>query len=422
MARRISTERNTAATKLTLRNQSAATGLWQVVCLYSFEEKVKKFLTGYNVRQADWNKAKGEILAGGVDDVKKANAHLREVKSNLDGIINRYIQQHGHKPSLTQLEAEYNLLQAPEEEVAAIVTTPVIEALAAYIEVRRPELSPNSIKAYTALRQNLRDYKTKKRIEWALETLTTTQIENFQDWLLTAKGFHNTTVERRIISLKKFLEFRAKDTSVDYKALRPKYKVKEARNEIIVTLTKDELTQLEALPLPENGHLDRVRKLFILQCWTGLRFGDVIRLTQNHVHGDTVQIDIDKTQDYSSIPLFPAARKILATDSGVDLALTNQVYNRSVKDLCAMLPSMQTTITKFYVSKADKKTVTKPKFNWITSHTARRTFISLAIESGIQQHFVMKWSNHVDVRSFRKYQNKFHGEDVAAQKFIEAMS
>ena len=82
---------------------------------------------------------------------------------------------------------------------------------------------------------------------------------------------------------------------------------------------------------------------------------------------------------------------------------------------------MQTTITKFYVNKSEKKTITKTKADWITTHTARRTFVTLAIEIGTAQHYVMKWSNHSDPRSFRKYQNSLQGEDLAVQQFLNGL-
>lgn len=415
--------RNAAETKLRLVNISKTTGLGSVVAQYSYNGVVKWFPTGYRSPESYWNSVKQELRAGAVDDVPVANANLKTVKSNLDTIIRTYIQQHGEKPTIKHLEAQYEALKAPVEPEAPKLTN-VIDALGSFIKTK--DVKPNSLKAYSALRENLRLYRQDEGLDWSLETLTVADFDEFQAWLTTEKGFHNTTVERRVIAMKKFLESYQEQLGFHYKDLKPKHKVKPPKNLVVITLSIDELKALEALNLAYNLRMHRVQQLFLLQAWTGLRFSDVVRLNSSHVDGDTVRVDINKTDDFSSVPLFPTAGRILAEIGTEPISVSNQEYNRVLKDVMELLaqsvPSLQKPITQLHAIGKQKTKTTKPKWAWITTHTARRSFVTMCIQKSIPQHFVMKWSNHSDPRSFRKYQNAMQGESEAAQQLIAAFN
>ncbi len=51
-------------------------------------------------------------------------------------------------------------------------------------------------------------------------------------------------------------------------------------------------------------------------------------------------------------------------------------------------------------SRIDKKI---PKYELITTHTARRTFITLSLEKGIRPEVVMSITGHKDFKSFSAY-------------------
>ena len=46
---------------------------------------------------------------------------------------------------------------------------------------------------------------------------------------------------------------------------------------------------------------------------------------------------------------------------------------------------------------------TQPKYKFITSHTARRTFITLSLQKGMRPEVVMKIVGHSDIRTMMKY-------------------
>ncbi len=61
--------------------------------------------------------------------------------------------------------------------------------------------------------------------------------------------------------------------------------------------SEDELIQLLALDLNQNKRLERVRDLFIVGCYTGLRFSDLTNLRPEHIKGGLIRIEQQKTSD-----------------------------------------------------------------------------------------------------------------------------
>ncbi len=74
------------------------------------------------------------------------------------------------------------------------------------------------------------------------------------------------------------------------------------------SLTDKELKSLEGLKfVPAQQHLEVIRDLFLLQCYTGLRFSDASRLSKEHVHktneGIEVRMISEKENKTVNLPL-----------------------------------------------------------------------------------------------------------------------
>ena len=82
--------------------------------------------------------------------------------------------------------------------------------------------------------------------------------------------------------------------------------------------------------------------------------------------------------------------------------LTNHktnAYLKEIGELCTI--EDQLSFEQFSGSK--KIVTTKQKFEMITTHTARRTFVTLALEKGIRAEVVMAMTGHKNYKSFMKY-------------------
>jgi len=88
-------------------------------------------------------------------------------------------------------------------------------------------------------------------------------------------------------------------------------------------------------------------------------------------------------------------------ESGFPL-ISEQKYNEYIKELCrhAKIDEPVKVVKQIGNKRIEE---IKPKYELITSHTARRTFITLTLKKGILPETVMQISGHKDRKSFQKY-------------------
>ncbi len=170
-----------------------------------------------------------------------------------------------------------------------------------------------------------------------------------------------------------------------------------------VYLRIDEIKTIYHLDLSKHPHLISYRNDFILGCLTGLRFSDFSDIIKDDVRKDMLYKKQKKSEHWVVIPLRDEALDILRNrfkdDPG---SLTNAEFNRHIKtigDLAGI-----NDLIKFSHKKQGKDVIeTKPKYEWITSHTCRRSFCTNEFLSGTPVELIMKISGHKSVKDFYKY-------------------
>ena len=92
-------------------------------------------------------------------------------------------------------------------------------------------------------------------------------------------------------------------------AFRPKLKDTQKK---IIFLTWEELTKLREFEIPPaKQSLDRVRDVFLFQCFTGLRYSDVYNLRRSDIKEDHIEVTTIKTSDSLVIELNEYSKAIL---------------------------------------------------------------------------------------------------------------
>lgn len=158
-------------------------------------------------------------------------------------------------------------------------------------------------------------------------------------------------------------------------------------------LTKKEVERLKKLPL--NGHLERVRDLFIFQVYTCLAYVDLASFDAkkiDDVNGRKMYVgNRGKTgQEFSFLLLEPAV-KVLEKYGGALPIITNQKYNDYLKVLAA------------------RAKIEKP----LSSHYARHTGATLLLNAGVEMEVVAKILGHSSTRITRQVYAKLLDSTVA---------
>lgn len=162
--------------------------------------------------------------------------------------------------------------------------------------------------------------------------------------------------------------------------------------------------------IPENKkHLEKIRDVFLFQCFTGLRYSDVFNLRKSDVKEKHIEINSIKTSDNLTIDLNAHSREILLKYKDEDFVqnralpvISNQKMNDYLKEL-AELVEIDEPITQTYYMGKKRIDEVLPKYSLLGTHCGRRTFICNALSLGIPPQVVMKWTGHSDYSAMKPY-------------------
>ena len=172
----------------------------------------------------------------------------------------------------------------------------------------------------------------------------------------------------------------------------------------LIALTAGELQMIENFET-ENRKISHIKNLLMFQCYTGLRFSDMKELTPENfdLNRYVINIQMVKTQGIITIPIGEKLKQIINSFPGLYLNVpSNQKYNDYLKDLCKQALIIEPVKTTTYIGNARKEAI-QPKNELISSHTARRTYITLSLKAGKLPETVMKISGHKNRTAFNKY-------------------
>jgi integrase len=149
-----------------------------------------------------------------------------------------------------------------------------------------------------------------------------------------------------------------------------------------------ELLQLYDFDLSQNPRLARVRDLFLVSAFSGLRFSDFSRLESQHIFQEDGQLFIRlftlkgdrlKKDNEVVIPCIPELQSILNKyNFKVPADISNQKMNLYLKELGKLVGLNRKVLNKSSI--AGKVVETEmPIYETITNHTGRYTFITVMI-------------------------------------------
>ena len=367
--------------------------------LYTGDKILPALWAGGDVQQAI---TKGRTLD---DDVKRANAAINANYSRMSKRLLAYwaeCRAQGVLPTADELRQSIEPEAAPEP--AAAVPRPLPDLLA-YKERHARTRRPNTVKALGTLYNHLDRYEqaTGQPLQYAGFTLQFWH--DFTAYLLDTARLVDNSISKHLAHFKHFLADAhelGRNPLQDYKRWRW-----TRRDPDVLALTRAELTAIEQVNvsmLPDAARLENARALFLLSCYTGLRFSDVAALKPEHQRGEWLQLTAQKTSEKLAVPLRGNRAVPLLADlwAGKVRPISNQKLNKYIKDV-AMLANINTPTEQVEYRGSQRTATTHPKHELISSHTGRRTFVTLSLEGGLSWETIMKATGHKDFKSFRRY-------------------
>lgn len=283
-----------------------------------------------------------------------------------------------------------------------------------------------------------------KHFSLSYDTLTDTILQEFYNFIideykyidtpamkdfydsLDKRQWHNirhiNTANTRIKKLKTFWLWAIKK---GYTTKNPFYtfKIPADRYATPIFLLSDEVKKIYSLNLSNNKYLENIKDIFIFQCMVGCRREDLWQLTNdNFQNGFLVYIPqktLETLQEPLKIPLNSIATEILDKYKDNDKPLPTYTsvdcYNRAITQICykAELNRKVTVLNNKGLPEI------KQLKDVVTSHTARKTFISILINNGVSSQVISSMTGHTpNSKAFARY---FKIEDDIKTKVIKTL-
>lgn len=260
-----------------------------------------------------------------------------------------------------------------------------------------------TLKGYKSTRNHLISYSRLYNKPIDFDHINMEFYYSFSDYLAKDLGNSKNTVSKHIKTIKTFLNEateRGLNSNMAFKSKSFK-KITEVVDKIY--LTKEEIQRIYSLDLSKKKVQEAVRDLFIVSCYTGLRFSDLIRVQKEDIKDNQLHIRTTKTDQFVVIPLAPIVLAILKKYSfNLPGNISNAKMNQLLKEIgnAAGLDE-PIVITK---TKGGKRTQqTYKKYELISVHCGRRSFATNAYKEKIPAISIMKITGHTSEKAFLGY-------------------
>jgi hypothetical protein len=280
-----------------------------------------------------------------------------------------------------------------------------------YTNSKLKRVSKDMGRIYRNMKDHLKAFELFRRKSIHFDDLDLTFYEDLVDFLSynyviprrkdIKIGLKYNTVGKTIKHLRAFLHDRKKKKIIPTIDMDG-WKVLEVETDAVYC-NERAVSKLLQLDLSDHPHLVDYRDDFVFGCMTGLRFSDFSLINEHDLRGDMLYKKQKKSNHWVVIPLRPTALKILKERFTKNILPShNSKFNKHIKTIAA-LAGINTIITFSYKKGNQQINETKPKYEWICSHTCRRSFCTNEFLAGTPPELIMKISGHKSITDFYKY-------------------
>lgn len=374
-----------------------------IYLLYNYNYKRFKYSTGEKIVPKFWNpKTQRAKETKQFIQYPEFNARLNLIENGINTAFRKLLND-GIQPDNKKLKT--TLEDVISDNIVKPKKITLIEFVDRYIKECELTRRKGTVKSYKTTFNYLKKYQSYTNRDLDFNSITLEFYNKFLIFLTKEFNLSANTVGKHIKTIKIFLNEateRGHNQNLEYK--KKKFKVLKEESENIY-LTVSDLKIIEDLKLDDKKRLDKVRDLFLIGCFTGLRFSDFTQIKKENIiqRKSMLQIRTQKTGERVYIPLHRVVKSILKKyDYHLPKAYTNQVMNRYLKELME-IAGFNDMIEKSITKGGEIQKNTIPKYQMVTTHTARRSFATNLYLADVPTLSIMKITGHRTEKSFLKY-------------------
>ena len=368
--------------------------------------------TGISLTNSQWDKKKQQVKQGYVINnvtYNILNGTLEQYKNFIRDYFNSCAMR-DTRPSLSELQERFNKRFKMSSEAQSDEFFYLFDK---FIEEKSKERGwgKDMKDVYFRLKEKIHDFQPTIKFS----DLSVATMNKLLEYM--SATMYNDALSKMLTYLKSFIKWtqgRKYAINEEYFSFNPK--LPKAKKEVRY-LELEELYKIYEMDLPSDSALDRVRDMFVFQCYTALRFSDIKQLKHENIHhdiaNDAYSIDLltEKDDDRINFPLSKRATSIylkykdrLYCNDLLFPVISNQKYNKHLKEL-GKLAELKGEWIDYEYRLTEKIVVKTPKED-LATHTARRTFIVTAINENVDPTLIALITSHSDLKSMKPYITK----------------
>lgn len=398
-----------------------------IFLFFSFSGKRMVYYTGYRIDLDKWDSENQRVKRNSFNQegisATIINGHLDQLRTVVTDI---YTEQKAVKktPSVQFVRNELRNRIGEEKRSSSF-----FDRFSSFIESESQAntWTEGTVTKFWTNYNHLQDFETKKHFKIDFDNIDDTFFNKYVAFQRDDLLHRNTTIAKNLKIFKWFMNWATRkgyNKNLAYKDYNPELKG-TTRNQKIIFLTWEELMHLYTVELKKN-YLVQVRDVFCFCCFTGLRYSDVHNLKHSNIKDSTIEITTIKTEDPLIIDLNQYSKAIL--DKYKDMpfeedrclpVISNQKFNVYLKELGQEAKFYEPETIVYYKGN-ERKEDTFQKWELLSTHVGRKTFVSNAIYFNIPAEVIMSWTGHKDHKIMENYykitgkqkrreMNKFNG-------------
>ena len=387
----------------------------------SYEGYRLKYFTPEVILPKFWNgKAKPHRVkeTSRFPDYPEFNKRLDNIETAIKSTIRKFINDNGNKPPAPAVLKP--LLDIAVKNGGNVTRDTFMGFFDRFIKdseagtrltKKGKPITPGTIKTYYTTKVCLENYQTHSRKSVDFDNIDMNFYNDFTKYLTLEIEQSTNYIGKHIKVIKTVLHEATElniNTNLSFKSRGFTTITEEADT---VYLPEHELQEIRDLNLTETPGLDRIRDLFLVGCYTGLRFSDLATLRPEQIKKGMITITQIKTGDRVVIPVHDTVTEIMNKYNGeLPVAISNQKTNAALKDFTVKCESLKKKVRVMYtkggksVTKGGEKVAERSeKWQFVTTHTARRSFATNQFLNGVPTLSIMAITGHKTEKAFMKY-------------------
>lgn len=367
------------------------------------------FPTGYRVELSQWDAARERARAG-AREADGLNRTIDEWRAIVNDIFARYEIIEKRAPAPEEVRELFDDMagraraDAPQREADFFK---VFDLFTRTMGARN-QWTMATFGKFSSIRRHLRAFDK----GLTFPELTERKMQAYLTYL-NRRGMKNTTIAKHISFVRWFLRWAAANEYYHghlHETFRPKLKGTDGNAREVIYLTDGDMEKMREYKFAQNEkYLERVRDVLLFCCFTGLRYSDVANLRRDDVRDGCIHVVTQKTSDGLRIELNRHSRAILAKYEGESYidgralpVISNVKMNEYLKELGRRVGIDEPVrIVSFRGNQRMEQVF--PKWQLLTTHCGRRTFVVTALRLGIPSEVIMKWTGHSAFSAMRPY-------------------